>query len=74
MSEAEENEAITDYYFKHYAGRHCSLCGNSGIIDTTGVKTPRGIPVGKKNYCICPNGQALRFHRASEEIESQKDG
>lgn len=51
---------ITDYWNKHYADRHCTLCGNSGVIDTTGVQTAAGVLVGRKNFCLCPNGQALR--------------
>jgi hypothetical protein len=51
---------ITDYWMKYYTTAHCTLCGNHGIIDTTGVKTPNGKEVGRINFCICPNGQALR--------------
>ncbi len=54
-------EAITEYWSEHYINKRiCSLCGNSGIIDTTGTKTYAGVEVGRKNYCICPNGQAMR--------------
>ena len=35
----------------------CSLCGNSGIVDTTGVRSPRGHEVGRRNFCVCPNGR-----------------
>lgn len=39
----------------------CSLCGNSGTIDTRGkVFTPSGIECGSKNWCICPNGRILK--------------
>jgi putative intracellular protease/amidase len=38
----------------------CSLCGNTGVLDTTGVESPREVPVGRKHYCICPNGRALK--------------
>ena len=38
----------------------CSLCGNSGIIDTTDVVSPGGIECGRKNYCICPNGRIIK--------------
>ena len=51
---------ITRYWLQYYATSHCTLCGNHGVIDTTGVKTPAGYPVGRKNYCICPNGQVMR--------------
>jgi hypothetical protein len=30
------------------------------VIDTTGITTPAGVRVGKKSYCICPNGLAWR--------------
>jgi hypothetical protein len=57
----EPLDNLSDYWLTHYTNKgHCSLCGNMGIIDTTGVKSPVGIPVGRKNYCICPNGQAKR--------------
>lgn len=58
-----ENKAVTDYWLEHYVNRHmCSLCGNSGRIDTRGVRTAAGHEVGRINFCICPNGQALREH------------
>ncbi len=38
----------------------CTLCGQRGIIDTRGVKTPAGVEVGRLNWCLCPNGQAMR--------------
>lgn len=58
-----ENAAITNYWLAHYLnGGHCSLCGNTGVIDTTTAKTAAGFNVGRKNCCICPNGQAMREH------------
>lgn len=51
---------VTKYWLEYYATAHCTLCGNSGVVDTRGVKTPAGVPVGRLNYCICPNGQVLR--------------
>ena len=62
-------KAITDYWFKFYNNYNtelgkwglCSLCGNTGKIDTTGrAISPTGIDAGRVNFCICPNGQALR--------------
>ena len=55
---------ITRYWLKYYADGCCTLCGNKGYIDTTGTKTPAGITVGRLNYCICPNGQIMRKHKA----------
>lgn len=40
---------------------HCCLCGNRGIVDTTGkVFTPAGVECGAKVFCIRPNGRALQ--------------
>lgn len=55
-------KAITDYWYAYYAAQHCTLCGNCGVIDTRGVRTPAGVLVGRLNYCLCPNGQLLRYH------------
>lgn len=55
---------ITDYWFKYYMNEKmgiCTLCGQSGIIHTEGIRSPTGMEVGRKNYCICPNGQSLRM-------------
>lgn len=38
----------------------CSLCGNCGVVDTRGVRSPAGVPCGRRNWCVCPNGEALR--------------
>lgn len=36
----------------------CGLCGNSGVLDTTGtVKSPFGGVIGIYAPCICPNGR-----------------
>lgn len=58
------NETVTDYWLEFYATKHCTLCGNSGVIDTQGVATAAGYPVGRRNWCICPNGQAMREQTA----------
>jgi hypothetical protein len=70
MPISKENKAVTNYWLEHYAESHCTLCGNSGIVDTTGVKTAAGVSVGRKNYCICPNGQVRRFKGAPENFPS----
>jgi len=52
---------ITRYWLSYYLGDvGCTLCGNHGIIDTRGVSTAAGVPVGRINFCICPNGQEMR--------------
>lgn len=59
-----EEPAVTGYWQEHYltqdGSAHCTLCGNTGVIDTTGKTTPAGQPVGRKNWCVCPNGQLKR--------------
>lgn len=62
---------IGEYWFENYINLDvadhglCSLCGNRGIVDTRGrAISPRGLDAGRLNYCICPNGQALRIHEA----------
>lgn len=56
----QRNEIVTRYWLDHYTDKHCTLCGNRGVIDTRGTKTPAGFEVGRLNYCICPNGQIMR--------------
>ncbi len=57
----EIKDTVQTYWLAHYVcDAHCSLCGNRGVIDTTGVTTAAGFSVGRKNFCICPNGQSLR--------------
>lgn len=58
---------ITRYWLEHYCDEQCTLCGNSGIVDTRGVKTAAGHNVGRINFCICPNGQTLRKARERKD-------
>ncbi len=69
MSEKKQGpkcKAVTRYWLEFYGDNktgfgHCTLCGNTGVIDTTLTAfSSAGIRVGRKNFCICPNGQALR--------------
>jgi hypothetical protein len=63
-------KAITDYWAKYYLTEEvgefgpyhmCSLCANQGIVDTReSAISPRGNKLGRRNFCICPNGQVLR--------------
>lgn len=57
-----ENTALTDYCLAHYFYLGlCSLCGNTGVIDTRqSARSPAGARPGRLNWCLCPNGQALR--------------
>lgn len=62
MTVKGEDDRITQYWLKHYMADHCTLCGNSGVIDTRAVRTPIGVLCGRLNWCICPNGQIMRYH------------
>lgn len=65
-------KALTSYWEKYYLTEEttdigtysmCSLCANQGIIDTTqSAISPNDNYLGRKNFCICPNGQAMRKH------------
>lgn len=62
---SKENKAVTEYWLEHYGAEKvclCSLCANTGVIDTTATAiSPAGVRAGRRNWCICPNGQALRI-------------
>jgi hypothetical protein len=45
----------------------CSLCGQVGIVDTRGIRTPASFECGGLHYCICPNGRALKAQNAPKE-------
>lgn len=66
---------VTDYWYQYYMDDYCTLCGNSGKVDTRGARTAAGIEVGRINWCICPNGQLLRKgNRGAEPTQSAKAG
>jgi len=55
------SKAVTKYWSEFYCDHRCTLCGNTGIVDTTSTAiSPSGEYVGKKQFCICPNGQEMR--------------
>lgn len=60
----DENKKVTAYWLEYYVNDEvglCSLCGNSGQIDTTRTAvSAAGVNSGRWNWCICPNGQAMR--------------
>ncbi len=61
-----KSKAVARYWTEFYGDDHtglglCTLCGNSGFVDTKKTAiSPTGINVGRLNFCICPNGQWLR--------------
>lgn len=61
MIDDGDEEAVIRYWMRYYTNQNlCSLCGQSGIIHTEGVRSPVGVDVGRANFCICPNGIAQR--------------
>ena len=58
--EGKYKSVLTKVWLRDYADQHCTLCANSGVIDSRGRRTAAGVMVGRLNWCICPNGQALR--------------
>ena len=67
MAELSFKERLTEYWLKHFCDSHCTICGNHGIIDSRGIRTSAGLHVGRLNYCICPNGMALRDKKGDME-------
>jgi len=80
----KELKELQKYWEEHYMvlgtatnGRKlcgfCSLCGNTGTIDTTeSAITPLGENIGKRNACICPNGRAVRARDKENERIANK--
>ena len=66
-----QEKVIDDYFWKFFFDNNthlCSLCGNSGVIDTRETAiSGAGVIAGKLNYCICPNGRAMREEGCSLE-------
>lgn len=62
---------VVAYWVRMYEERGaCTLCGDSGWLDTTGVSTPAGAVVGRRQFCLCPNGMMLRKMAAHEQAPS----
>ena len=69
VSNENDEDEIVQYWMKYYVqNNHCSLCGNVGLIDSRSSVTPAGFFCGRVNFCICPNGQALRRSGGDPEI------
>jgi len=45
----------------------CGLCGNAGVVDKRGQRSPAGYPCGALHYCVCPNGRKLKEQSAPKE-------
>ncbi len=60
---AEAQNYLSRYWLDNYLSDSglCSLCGNTGRIDTTlTAASHAGVRSGRVNFCICPNGVACR--------------
>ena len=51
----------------------CGLCGNSGFINVSGLKTAAGLelPPVVQAPCICPNGRAIKHAARSAALEKK---
>lgn len=52
----EYDNPITDYAFRYYftASGLCSLCGQSGVIHTEGIRSPAGVLTGRRTFVFAP--------------------
>jgi hypothetical protein len=56
------NRYVEQYWLEHYTLHGlCSLCGNSGRIKVTYRIRRYDEKVERSDFCICPNGQTLRW-------------
>lgn len=65
---SEENELVLTKVWKDefVKGKYCSLCGNTGIIDTRGRKICyTNVEFGRVSFCICPMGRATKRNRVT---------
>lgn len=64
---------ITDYWLKNYVKPYkecilCVLCANTGLLKLHPRIIKEGYAKrGEETYCVCPNGQTIRF------IDQKKD-
>lgn len=67
-----ENEAVTLYWLEHYTGAPlCELCDNSGMIRKVTEIHPR--TVFSASWCICPNGQKMRYVTRSRDPFAERE-
>jgi hypothetical protein len=60
LAERVMSAVVRAYWRRYYDDGRCTLCGNRGVLDSRAVCTPAGVPVGRLNWCVCPNGQGQR--------------
>lgn len=58
IERANKRDSELWHEFMHPELMVCSLCGNTGLINTAGrAVSHAGIPCGGLWFCICPNGR-----------------
>jgi hypothetical protein len=67
MSNDSINNVVTIYWKKYYCTNHCTLCGDTGVIDLRWMVKPKKLVRGIANYCICPEGQKMRKNKTPYE-------
>lgn len=64
----EEDELVLTKIWKaeFIKDKYCSLCGNTGIIDTRNRKhIDTNEDFGRPSFCICPIGRATKRDRVT---------
>lgn len=63
---------MADFWMEEFMtdGGLCVLCGNYGVVDTRGIKSPAGTKCGARVYCICPNGRKMKKLQVNIDTES----
>jgi hypothetical protein len=70
--QTKRNKVVEIYWLDYYTNNLCSLCGNTGIIDTRQTAISHaGFNSGRLNWCICPNGQISRIGNNGQEPVSR---
>jgi hypothetical protein len=62
LPEAPTPEQLGIFWVRNYVHKDlCSLCGNSGVVDTRGrAVSAVGVDAGRRQFCVCPNGQTMK--------------
>jgi hypothetical protein len=57
------DKRFVNYFFDNFMNEDglCGLCGNTGIVETTPYNPRKTKRYHFKTFCICPNGQCLRY-------------
>ena len=69
MSMKAKSREVSAYWAEFYSdGGYCTLCGNTGIVNTINTAlTPKGEKgFGRRQFCFCPNGQHFRDDKIKE--------